>query len=458
MVFRNFRLQVVLRVGLICLCTIALAFMLTNTHLRVTPFVCGALLLICVFNLIHYVESTNRTFTAFLNSIYYQDFATKVSTRELGASFRHLSAAYQLITDSFRRITYQKEEHLNLLEAVVDRLQVAIICADDAGRIKLFNKAAKTLFKTPHIHHLKRLEQIDAFVYQCTQKLMPGEQQLVSANINSCPVSLSVLNSTFRTGNKQYRLFSFHNIRDELEQKEGEAWQKLIRVLAHEIMNSATPILSLSASIKGLISSGDGGIGSETGVSLQDLSEDDQRDLLRSLDSIESRSKGLIHFVDAYRGLTQIPEPKPALTDVSQLIQNVTQSLMPEIVDGRVKLETRFEKEALTVKVDCQQVEQVLINLLRNALQALEARKNPRIEIEMARTSYNKVVVDIIDNGCGIAKDNLANIFMPFYTTKPKGTGVGLSISRQIMFMNRGLLTAESKEGEGSRFRLEFSA
>ena len=452
MVFRNFRFQVLLRVSILIFLIVAVVTVLTYTDWRVTPIVCIGLLVFCVSDLIHYVEHTNRTFTEFLNSIYYQDFSTKVPANDNGTAFSHLSAAYKLITDSFRRISYQKEAHLSLLEAVVDHLQVSIICVDGMGHIKLINTAAKRLFKTPHIHHIDGLRRIDAFVYRCVNKLQPGEQQLISANIKGKAVSLSVVNNEFSVEGQSYKLLSFNNIRDELEQKESDAWQKLIRVLAHEIMNSATPILSLSSSIKSMLTSGDGFT-----HTINDLSVDEQRDLVRSLDSIESRSKGLIHFVDAYRGLTQIPEPKPQLTDLPRLIQNVTHLLMPDIVEAKINLQTVFDTGYLQAKIDPQQIEQVLINLLRNAIQALEHRESPKITISVKKNAFDKIVVDVEDNGTGISGDNLANIFMPFYTTKAKGTGVGLSISRQIMFMNRGLFTVESTEGEGSRFRLEFS-
>jgi nitrogen fixation/metabolism regulation signal transduction histidine kinase len=449
---RNFRFQIIFRVGMLFLLVSSLAVMLSHTQWRVTPIVFGILILFSLMNLIYFIEATNRTLTDFLNSIYYQDFATKVPANDTGKSFRQLSSAYKLITDSFRRISYQKEEHLSLLEAVVDHLRVAILCVDDNGHIKLFNKAAKVLFKTPHMHHVDGLKRVDNFIYHSVSKLVPGEQQLVAANIKGDAVSLAVVNNEFRVADKRYRLLSFHNIRDELEQKESEAWQKLIRVLAHEIMNSATPILSLSASIKSSLSAETG-----SGVSLAALSDEDQRDLIRSLDSIESRSKGLIHFVDAYRGLTQIPEPKVSLTELSQLLTNVTQSLMHELTQANVTLSIDIEPASLLIKADPQQIEQVLINLLRNAVQALVGRDSAKIVIRVTKTPYNKIQLDVEDNGCGIAEENLANIFMPFYTTKTDGTGVGLSISRQIMFMNRGLLTVESQEGMGSCFRLEFS-
>ena len=447
---RNFRLQIVSRIIILFALLLGLAAMVTSTQWRVTPFVFGALALVSVVNLIHYIEFTNRTFSEFLNSIYFQDFSTKVPVTSTGTSFKQLSSAYKLITDSFRRITYQKEEHLSLLEAIVDHLQIAVMCVDDKDRIKLLNKAAKQLFHTPHIHRVDALERIDPFIYACVKKMLSGEQQLVHAKIKGLPVSLSVLVNEFRVGDTQFRLFSFHNIRDQLEQKESDAWQKLIRVLAHEIMNSATPILSLSSSIKSMLQSED------DSQHIPTLTDEEQLDVKRGLDSIESRSKGLIQFVEAYRGLTHIPEPKPEPIDVPLLVQNVCQLLLPDISAVGISLDTRFEGQVLTAMIDPQQIEQVLINLMRNAIQALDKQKNPRIKVVVEKSPQGKIVIDVEDNGCGIESDNLANIFMPFYTTKAEGTGVGLSISRQMMFMNRGLLTVDSKAGEGSRFRMEF--
>lgn len=451
MTLRSFRLNIIVRVVVLFALVLALVLVLLNTQWRATPLVCVILIAISVANLIYYVERTNRDLSQFLDSIYYQDFATTVFPKQQGRSFQQLAHAYDLIIQSFRRITYQKEEYLSLLEAVVDRLQVGILCIDDNDNIRLLNTMAKKLFKTPHIHHLDGLQRVDPLVYNCVTRLIPGEQQLLSATIKGDKVSLAVNNGEFRVGDSNYRLYSFQNIRDELEQKEADAWQKLIRVLSHEIMNSATPILSLSTSIKRMLTEAN-----ERYENLATLPVDRRQDLLRSLDSIESRSKGLINFVDAYRGLTHIPEPQIVSADLNQVVHKAVQLMEPALNEAGIDIAIKTVGKELPVRVDPQQIEQVLINLIQNVIEARPQDRPARITLATYTNSLGRPTATVEDNGCGIAEENLANIFMPFYTTKAQGTGVGLSISRQILFMNRGLLTAESTAGEGSRFILEF--
>ncbi len=449
--FRNFRFSVLWRVVILSVLLLSLAFVFVSTNWIFTPAVIILLVLMSVFNLISFVEKTNRDLNYFLNAIYHQDFLTATPASQGGKSFDSLADAYDLIVQSFRRITYQKEEHLKLLEAVVDTLQVSIICVDSDGHVSLINSASKKLFRINHIHHINGLNHVDPFIFSCAKKMLPGEQQLISANIKGEVVQLSVSNNAFVIGETKYQLLSFQNIRDELDQKEADAWQKLIRVLSHEIMNSATPILSLSDSIRTMFES-------EQGSERTDnfLNQDDREDLIRSIDAIHTRSKGLIRFVDAYRDISYVSEPKRETVDVIETIGNVLLSLAARIQENKIKLVKSFEKPSCVVLVDPRQLEQVLINLIGNAIDELESKDDSTIEVSVFKSRTGKDTIEIRDNGSGISDENISNIFMPFYTTKKMGTGVGLSISRQIMFMNRGALTVESSHGAGSVFRLEF--
>jgi signal transduction histidine kinase len=250
---------------------------------------------------------------------------------------------------------------------------------------------------------------------------------------------------------------SLQNIRDELQQKEVDSWQKLIRVLSHEILNSATPILSLSSAIKEKLSHTQDGKTRSVGLGNEDL-----EDLNRSIESIESRSRSLVNFVDAYRGLTRIPRAQIVSADINRMLENIYLLLNQELSDAGIELELKVHKQPLTLRIDPQLVEQVLINLVKNAADALIlAHLSPhvrrRIVISTEDGPRGKVLIHVADNGIGVPKGELDNIFMPFYTTKRSGTGIGLSISRQIMFLNRGMLSVESREGKGSRFTLEFN-
>jgi len=456
-VSKKYRLYVVLRIILLGLLCLALAGSLDNDQLWFTPVLCLILIVAVMLNLIHFVERSNRDLARFLNNIYHQDFSMTIPRSDLGDSVYNLKAVFGLITESFQRLNSQKNEQQQLLAAIVEHLDVAVICVASNGRIALMNSTAKNLLHLPHIHHIDALRRVDPFIADCVENLVDGERQLIATNIDNEPVNLAIQSRYFTIFEESWQLVSLQNIRDELQQKEVESWQKLIRVLSHEILNSATPILSLSSAIKERLSQAQDGKTLSVG-----LGDEDRADLYRSIESIESRSRSLVKFVDAYRGLTRIPSAQIVSADVNRMLENIYLLLNQELSDAGIELELKVHKQPLTLRIDPQLVEQVLINLVKNAADALVlAHHSPhvtrRIVISTEDGPRGKVLIHVADNGIGVPKGELDNIFMPFYTTKRSGTGIGLSISRQIMFLNRGMLSVESIEGKGSRFTLEFN-
>lgn len=448
----NFRLNVVVRTLLLTTFVLGFSWSWQIESLIITPLVFIVFILVSLVNLIFYIERSNRDLGNFLNNIYYQEFSLGVPNQNKGASFERVTEAYNLITQSFRRLVHQKNEYHELLESVVNHMDVAVICLTDEGNIRLMNSMSKSLLQTPSLHHIDSLRRIDPFIAECIGKLVNGEKRLISAHIKGKAVQLAIHSSHFTIADQSYQLISMQNIRDELEQKEVEAWQQLTQVLSHEIINSATPILSLSSSIKENLSAG-----KDDMTNIRDWDEDEWRDLSRSIDSIESRSRSLVDFVGAYKGLTQIPRAKIILTDMNNVIANIQQLLAPELTRKNVKLELRLHQSELFLRIDPQLIEQALINLIRNAVDAVNQNGTGKIIVSTEVGREKKVNVCVTDNGVGIPDENLSHVFMPFFTTKEKGTGVGLSVSRQIMFMNRGLLMVDSTENMGTRFTMEFN-
>jgi signal transduction histidine kinase len=244
---------------------------------------------------------------------------------------------------------------------------------------------------------------------------------------------------------------SLQNIRGELEETEIEAWRKLIRVLTHEIMNSITPISSLASTVNDLVRrppSATEGTGS---------SEPETRiDVIQALETIQKRSEGLLHFVDAYRNLTLIPRPKFRLIRLDELLGRVRRLMDASIREHGIGFEIRVEPETLEIAADPELLEQVLINLLVNARQAVEGRPGARIAVTARLDARGRVLIQVTDNGPGIAPENLEQIFVPFFSTKENGSGIGLSLSRQIMRLHDGTISVHSKPGEDTVFTLRF--
>jgi two-component system nitrogen regulation sensor histidine kinase NtrY len=313
------------------------------------------------------------------------------------------------------------------------------------------NREAKELFKTPHLASLKAFSRIDPQLPAAIAELADGSRALMSVKIADEALQLALFATEFELLGERYKLISFQNIRDELEQREIDYSQKLIKVLTHEIMNSVTPIISLTKLIRDRL------VDEKTGeLVMQNLSGEEQQDLARGLASIQSRGSGLLKFVQAYSVLTNLPRPSVTEVDVATLLDRVHALMAPTLADERVVLQVQVTGANLAVRADPQQIEQVLINLLKNAAEALAGREDGRVILRGTRDDHGKVLIQVIDNGPGIETTHLDDIFLPFFTTKRSGSGVGLSVSRQIMALNKGVLTVKTAPRAGSEFTLKF--
>jgi signal transduction histidine kinase len=313
------------------------------------------------------------------------------------------------------------------------------------------NRQAKSLFKTPYLASLKSFGRVDAKLPAVIEELADGGRALVAVRIADDALQLALFATQFDLLGERYKLISFQNIRDELEQREIDYSQKLIKVLTHEIMNSVTPIISLTKLIRDRLL--DDGTGE---LSVQKLGSDEQRDLARGLASIQSRGSGLLKFVQAYGELTNLPPPNFASVDVAALLDRVHALLAPALAAEGLSLQRPAAAASLTVRADPQQIEQVLINLVKNAAEALAGRADGRVQLRGTRDDHGKVLIQVADNGPGIDAAPTDDVFLPFYTTKRHGSGVGLSVSRQIMALHKGALTVKTAAGRGSEFTLRF--
>jgi two-component system, NtrC family, nitrogen regulation sensor histidine kinase NtrY len=324
------------------------------------------------------------------------------------------------------------------------------VCLDDGGTVQLMNRQAKALFKSPHLHGTRSFAKIDPKLPDAIDELRDGGRALLTVEIAGEPLQLALFATEFELLDRRYKLISFQNIRDELEQREIDFSQKLLKVLTHEIMNSVTPMISLSKVIEESLL--DVRCGKEPA---KELAPDEEEDLLRSAASIQSRGAGLLRFVQAYGALTNLPRPRLTTVGLAALLEQVAR-LMRATLPAGITIETRVEDPDLSVRADSEQLQQVLINLIKNAVEALAGHEDGRILLAAASDAQGKTLVQVVDDGPGIDPEQLDNVFVPFFTTKRDGTGVGLSVSRQIMFLNKGLIFVKSVPGRGCEFTLRF--
>lgn len=447
MAYKNFRLICLLRVALLC-ATIYLCFYLFfATEYHATVIVVGACALYQAWALIHYVERADRDLARFLQAIRHEDFSLSFTGAGLGSAYEDLKNAFNEVLDAFRKTRAEREENFQYLQTVVQHVGIGLICYTPDGRVELVNSAAQRLLRRPHLRDVRELEGISKPFAETLLKLRSGDKALVKVQDEDELLQIIVYATELRMRGESFILASIQNIQSELEEQEMEAWQKLIRVLTHEIMNSITPISSLASTVRGLLPDAE----RAAAVDSETLS-----DVHVALQTIQSRSEGLLHFVETYRQLTRIPRPDFQIFQIAELFARVVFLMQAECDEHNVGVHTTITPQTLELTADPDLVEQVLINLMRNAVQALAGRPDARVDLTAHLDDRGHVIIRVRDNGPGILEDVQEHVFIPFFTTKRDGSGIGLALSRQIMRVHRGNIRVQSKPEEETAFILRF--
>jgi len=445
MVYRKFRVSVYLRVAALVV-LIGLFFLaLLRWDLPAAAVLLGLIIAGQVVGLFRTVDRTNRDLARFFDSVRFDDYSQTFRGKSPGGSFADLHGALARVIEAFRAARTEREEQALYLQTVVQHIGIGLLVFQSDGEVELANDAARRLLKIGQLKNVRDLAGTQPALAEALLRLEPRDRGLVKVEAGDDQLQLLLHAAEFKQRGRDLTLVSIQDIRGELEEREIEAWQKLIRVLTHEIMNSMTPISSLAATVEGLI---------ETAAAAAEPERlDDIRGALRT---IQKRSEGLLHFVDGYRNLARIPKPNLSFFPAADLFAQVGQLLRARLDECGVRLRTASSPARLEVLADPDLLEQVLINLVLNACDAVGGLPEPRIEISASLDERGRPVVQVRDNGPGIARENLDKIFVPFFSTKEKGSGIGLSLSRQIMRLHGGSISATSKPGQETVFTLRF--
>ncbi|MCX6640252.1 MAG: ATP-binding protein [bacterium] len=449
MVYNDFRFNCSLRLLFISATIILLFYLVYQTKLIATPFVVGLFTIMQVISLYHYIEKTNRDLARFLQSIKYSDFSQSFTSSAKGATFSELNASFNDVIKEFQRARAEKEEHYRYLQTVVQHIGICLIVYREDGEIVLMNGAAKRLLGVTQLNHLDQLNGISADLTLRLREIKAGEKAQLKLFKDENLLHLSIYATKFRMHQESFTLVSLQNIQPELEEKEMEAWQNLIRVLTHEIMNSITPISSLASTANSLLAQ-------KYGTDNQSIHDETITDVSEAVRTIERRSKNLMNFVDDYRKLTRIPRPNFELISVHELLIRTRNLMKDQLEKQKIKCQIHIDPESLEITADPTLIEQVLINLCKNAAEALVEKQQPEIELSAKTDGRGNPVIQVIDNGPGIRADVIEKIFIPFFTTKKDGSGIGLSLSRQIMRVHGGTLNVTSRPDQETVFTLRF--
>lgn len=403
-----------------------------------------------VKSLITYLDRSNENMASFLDSIQFDDLSYSFKTESSDPSVKRLHKEMNEAMLKLRSARREKDSEFLFFKNIVMHVGIGLIVFKEDGSIEIFNSAARKLLKMNKAEKIRDFSVVSEALVNVFEKLKTGGRELVRAKIGEELVQLSVYAIELTLRGENVKLISIQNIQSELEEKEMEAWQNLVRVLTHEIMNSVTPISSLAGIVEEELKPYVNDAYNEP------LTREQLSDIHLSLQTISKRSDGLIHFVKEFRSLTSIPKPRPVEINVGVLLGELTVLHKRELADLNIQLLITVYPEDLTISADKNMVEQVLINLLRNAMQAFEEQENRIIEIRAFVNEKSRPVISVKDNGTGIDSEAMEKIFIPFFTTKKTGSGIGLSLSRQIMRQHQGTLTVKSTVGKGTEFFMRF--
>ncbi|GAB5526885.1 MAG: sensor histidine kinase [Roseivirga sp.] len=420
MIFRKGFFMIFIRVVLIVALAFSTVYTYLETELSITPAMFGALILIVVLELTWRLQKQERNWAGFLQSVRYGDFNRAYQNQ---TNSKELQQAYELITESMETLQTNREAEFRLLQTVLRHVSIAVICYKDTGEVVFTNKAFNTLLNLTDFIHIDKLKELFPKIHQ----VMVSEEGAPSEWIDhENGQKLFIKTESFKLKGKAHRLASLTDIRSSLDAKELDSYQKLMRVMTHEIMNSTTPVLSLIRVVnKKLIREEE----------LVTLDAKGQKNVAISLNAIEERTSGMLKFVEAYKKINRPISPHAESVESAALIGPVTSLMTPQKdIDLTVKDEINS-----TLVLDKSLMTQVLINLVQNALDAVKSIENPKVMIT-ASQSDGRVYIEVSDNGPGVAANAIQEIFVPFYTTKPEGSGIGLALSRKIVRAHGGVL------------------
>lgn len=402
-------------------------------------------LIIAIGELLRYVEKTNRDLTSFLSALSQNDFTTIYSEKDRGKSFNNLYSVFNQITNKFRAISESKEAQFIFLSLLVEHIRVGILSIDERDQIHLINQSMRNYLANTTVKNLADLSGQEREIVNVFRTIRAGESQLIKKTVDGKIIPLTIHASEIRLQGQYFKLISAQDIRNELEANELEAWQKLIRVLTHEIMNSVSPIISLSSTLHNLVNENkkEEELGAEEKITLQ-----------KGLEAIKIRSKGLQYFANAYRSLTKIPQPQFQKVQFKNIIDRLTTLFKEEFNLKGIQLQLDIKNEESEVFADAELLEQVLINLLRNAIDAVAGQPQPLIKVRIETSGIS--IIQIEDNGAGIDEDKIDKVFIPFFTTKKSGSGIGLALSKQIVLMHGGQISLTSKVGVGTTVEIRL--
>jgi two-component system nitrogen regulation sensor histidine kinase NtrY len=451
MFYHRFTFRLTLRILFINILAIILVYLVINTTLWFTISGIAMLLMAAMVSLYFFINTMNDDIKRFILAVKTRDNTINFKNKVRKGSFPELYKSFDEIIQIHKNIQLEKESMFQLIKTILEQVPVGVIVVKgkeletDQNQVEIvfFNQAASNLLQVPAYKYWHRLKTHIPLFAREINSIKEGGKKFIELKIQDKLTQLSTEIIPLNLYHTDYIIISFQNIKDEIEQKEAESWNRLIDVISHEILNSITPISSLSDTVNRMI------------IDKDTLNEEDLADLKPALLTIKRRSEGLLDFVKDYRLIAELPTPVLEYHTISELLKHIKLLMQPYAMGKNVNLIIGETSSKITIKLDLKLIEQALINLITNSIYAVEEVENPVIEINY-RLAHNKLFLDVSDNGKGLDSSLIDKVFVPFFTTRKNGSGIGLTITRNIMKMHGGNVELQSSPYDKTVFSLVF--
>jgi two-component system nitrogen regulation sensor histidine kinase NtrY len=396
-----------------------------------------------------FFHKTQSELEQFVESIHYRDFSRHFDVRHAPDELKNMRKGFNDINSTFKVISREKETQYLYLQKILELVETGILSYEvESGEVVWMNDSLKKILGMPYLKSLQSLEKRDVYLFREIQQLQPGTGKIISISRDNGIVKVLASATAFQTDNKTYKLAAFQNVNEALDEAEAKAWQKLLSVMTHEIMNSVAPISSLADTMLDRL---------QKATEFMREQPAAVEDLELGIETIRRRSEGLLKFTETYRNLNKIVAPTLSKVYIRNLFENLHQLMQPTLQQKNVELDIILQNPDLSYELDATLIEQVLINLLVNAIEAVKDKPNPKIQLSaFSAAGSSKINIKVADNGCGIPASLMDRIFIPFFTTRKNGSGIGLSLCQQILLLHKGSIQVQSVVNEGSAFTLHL--
>jgi len=402
-----------------------------------------------VVDFFRFHEKAQKEVEQFVESVHYRDFSRYFDVKHAPQELQTLRKGFNDINTTLKVISKEKETQYQYLQKILELVDTGILSYEmESGEVVWMNESLKKILQVPYLKTIHSLSKRDWELYHEIMSLPLGESLVATAHQEKNAFKVLLSATAFQTEGKKYKLIAFQNVSEALDETESKAWQRLLNVMTHEIMNSVAPISSLSDTLKNMLNSSRDNVAPENRAGFEDLE--------LGIDTIKRRSEGLLKFAETYRNLNKITTLNLKKVYVRDLFENMHNLMEPTLDQKNIEMEIILKDPDLTLDADPNLLEQVLINLIVNAIEAVKEKQHPRIMLSASNITGKKTNISVSDNGSGMPEELVDKIFIPFFSTKKTGSGIGLSLCKQIMMLHKGSIHVQSKVGEGTAFVLQF--